>query len=166
MVALQCFIFTHRFEFIQWLMLPYTTYSFIVLFVGLEYVRTTIPRIQPGFNEQSEGVPGQHSARTQFKKTVTERVWNSIFRGKQLLKMCSTERDGWRIFHRLDLEWPDCWNTTKQRYLTRMIVQWCITLNNIHCTSRLDIKALEFAQSSCFLFTSEAMTPTSFQVGS
>ena len=164
MFALQYFIFTHIFEFIQWVMLP--TFFDVFLFVGLEYVMTTIPQYPTRF--QWAICRGARSAFSPY--TIQEnRHWESLelnFSGKQLLKMCSTEWDGWRIFHRLDLEWPDCWNTTKQRYLTRMIVQWCITLNNIHCTSRPDIKALEFAQSSCFLFTSEAMTPTSFQVGS
>ena len=83
MFALQCFFFTHRFEFIQWVILPYTTYSFIVFFCGIwisQYAK--IPSTQPGFNKQSAGGPGQHSARTQFKKTVTERVWNSIFSGE------------------------------------------------------------------------------------
>ena len=164
MFALQYFIFTHWVSTVG-----YATYIFWCFLLGgigirhdndppvsnqvsMSNLRGCQVSIQPVHNLRK---PSLRESGTQF------------FRGKQLLKMCSTEWDGWRIFHRLDLEWPDCWNTTKQRYLTRMIVQWCITLNYIHCTSRLDIKALEFAQSSCLrLFTSEAMTPTSFQVAS
>lgn len=114
MFALQCFFYVH----------PLSLYSglcylhFLMFFfrgIGIHHDNEP-PRIQPGFNEQSAGVPGQHSARTQFKKTVTERVWNSIFRGKQLLKMCSTEWDGWRIFHRLS------WMTRLLKYYEAKIV--------------------------------------------